>query len=131
MRACFGAATLCKRLPITTVVWDLLLHLLLAEELQLGKSKARRKSKSRSRKTRGMLADEQKGPKSFAVMLEEVKHTLLLALHSNAHIDLQLFPQAELDQLPPEVPTYLTAAIGPSKIASARKWCSVCGNLSP
>ena len=39
--------------------------------------------------------------------------------------------QAELDQLPPEVPTYLTAAVGPSKIASARKWCSVCGNISP
>ena len=39
--------------------------------------------------------------------------------------------QADLDQLPPEVPTYLTAAVGPSKIASARKWCSVCGNLSP
>lgn len=39
--------------------------------------------------------------------------------------------QAELDQFPPEVPTYLTAAIGPSKTASARKWCSVCGNLSP
>ena len=39
--------------------------------------------------------------------------------------------QAELDQLPSEVPSYLTAAVGPSKIASARKWCSVCGNLSP
>ncbi|KAL3150049.1 hypothetical protein ABBQ38_013399 [Trebouxia sp. C0009 RCD-2024] len=80
------------------------------DEPQLGKSRGKKRGKLiRTRKTRGMLADKQKGPKSFAVMLEE----------------------AELDQLPPEVPSYLTAAVGPSKIASARKWCSVCGNLSP
>ncbi|KAL3144050.1 hypothetical protein ABBQ32_003850 [Trebouxia sp. C0010 RCD-2024] len=77
---------------------------------KLGKSRGKKRGKLiRTRKTRGMLADKQKGPKSFAVMLEE----------------------AELDQLPPEVPSYLTAAVGPSKTASTRKWCSVCGNFSP
>lgn len=79
------------------------------EEPELGRSRGKKKGKlTRTRKTRGMLADKQKGPKSFAVMLEE----------------------AELDQLPPEVPTYLTAAVGPSRTASARKWCSVCSNPS-
>lgn len=47
--------------------------LLFIDELQLGKSSRKRKGKApRSRKTRGMLADERKGPKSFAVLLEEV-----------------------------------------------------------
>lgn len=49
---------------------------LVAEEPQLGKSRGKRKGKlTRTRKTRGMLADKQKGPKSFAVMLEEVYYS--------------------------------------------------------
>ena len=39
-----------------------------------GKSRGKKRGKlTRTRKTRGMLADKQKGPKSFAVMLEEVE----------------------------------------------------------
>ncbi|CAG8686117.1 14422_t:CDS:2, partial [Acaulospora morrowiae] len=34
-----------------------------------------------------------------------------------------------IDQLPSDVPTYLTAAAGPSRYPS-RKFCSVCGYLS-
>lgn len=44
-----------------------------SDEPQLGKSRGKKRSKlTRTRKTRGMLADQQKGPKSFAAMLEEV-----------------------------------------------------------
>lgn len=60
------------------------------------------------RKTRGMLAEKSKGPKTFKDWLDE----------------------AELDHLPPSVPTYLTAAVGPSLAAAPRKFCSVCGDMS-
>ena len=47
-----------------------------SDEPHLGKSRGKRRGKlNRTRKTRGMLADKQKGPKSFAVLLEEVVHT--------------------------------------------------------
>ena len=45
-----------------------------SDEPQLGKSRGKKRGKlTRARKTRGMVADKQKGPKSFTVMLEEVK----------------------------------------------------------
>jgi hypothetical protein len=47
------------------------------------------------------------------------------------HGAVSAVPQAELDRQPPGVPTYLTAAAGPSTAAAARKFCSVCGNSAP
>lgn len=38
--------------------------------------------------------------------------------------------QAELDRLPPGVPSYLSAAVGSPRTTAARKLCSVCGDLS-
>lgn len=104
----------------------------LAEEPELGRSRGKKKGKlTRTRKTRGMLADKQKGPKSFAVMLEEVTGVSEESKLCSVRGPTEHLLQAELDQLPPEVPTYLTAAVGPSRTASARKWCSVCSNPSP
>ncbi|CAJ0836144.1 20801_t:CDS:2 [Entrophospora sp. SA101] len=40
-----------------------------------------------------------------------------------------LIEEAGLEELPSDVPNYLTAAVGPSKFPS-RKFCSVCGFLS-
>ena len=40
------------------------------------------------------------------------------------------YAQANLEALPPDVPSYLTAAVGPPATASPRRFCSVCGNLS-
>lgn len=77
-----------------------------------------------------MLADQQKGPKSFAVLLDEVKQFLLIAVAQGFVLILDVM-QADLQKLPPDTPTYLTAAMGPPTSCSARKWCSVCGNLSP
>ncbi|KAK9809096.1 hypothetical protein WJX72_009329 [[Myrmecia] bisecta] len=80
------------------------------EELDFSKSKRKKKQKPKAgkRTTRGQLAERQ-GPKTFATLLEE----------------------AELDQLPPDVPSYLTAAAGPPKGMAPRKWCSVCGFSAP
>lgn len=61
------------------------------------------------RKTRGMLEAKARGPKTFKDWVDE----------------------AELDRLPPGVPNYLTAAVGPPRTAATRKFCSVCGDLSP
>ncbi|GAB4814222.1 hypothetical protein N2152v2_001268 [Parachlorella kessleri] len=55
------------------------------------------------RKTRGMLAEKSKGPKTFKDWLDE----------------------AELDREPASVPTYLTAAVGPPTVTAARKFCSL------
>lgn len=38
--------------------------------------------------------------------------------------------QAGLENLPHDVPSYLTAAVGPPTTASSREFCSVCGNLA-
>lgn len=75
-----------------------------------GKRKKKKKIGGGMRKTRGMLADKTRGgPKGFKDMLEE----------------------AELDQLPPNEPSYLTATVGPPSTTSTRKFCSVCGDKSP
>ena len=63
--------------------------------------------KGGKRTTRGAVATK-KGPRSFA-----------------AHLD-----EAMLDRVPREIPTYLTAAAGPSVTSTARKYCSVCGYAS-
>ena len=44
--------------------------------------------------------------------------------------DLSWCKQANLEALPRDVPSYLSAAVGPSTTASPRRFCSVCGNLS-
>eukprot|EP00270_Netrium_digitus_P017426 TRINITY_DN638_c0_g1_i1.p1 TRINITY_DN638_c0_g1~~TRINITY_DN638_c0_g1_i1.p1 ORF type:complete len:208 (+),score=46.15 TRINITY_DN638_c0_g1_i1:126-749(+) len=51
----------------------------------------------------------KKAPKSFAELLEEAK----------------------LDEMPPYVPSYCTAAIGPPRATISRPLCSVCGSLAP
>jgi hypothetical protein len=38
--------------------------------------------------------------------------------------------EAGLELLPEGVPSYLTAAVGPPRIAAPRKFCSVCGDMS-
>ena len=38
--------------------------------------------------------------------------------------------QANLDALPPNEPSYLTAAVGPPRTTAPRHFCSVCGNFS-
>eukprot|EP00887_Chlorella_sp_A99_P002483 scaffold10.g2483.t1 len=60
------------------------------------------------RKTRGMLEARARGPRTFRDWLEE----------------------AELDRLPPDEPSYLTAGVGPPRTAAPRKFCSVCGDFS-
>ena len=60
------------------------------------------------RKTRGMLADKSKTARSLKDWVEE----------------------ADLEQLPPEVPSYLTGAVGPPTTTAQRKFCSVCGDAS-
>lgn len=42
-----------------------------------------------------------------------------------------LLEQSFIDRAPKGVPTYLTAAAGPSKSTAARKFCSVCGFVAP
>eukprot|EP00899_Mesostigma_viride_P023689 jgi/Mesvir1/4504/Mv03783-RA.1 len=43
----------------------------------------------------------------------------------------QLLAEANLQALPAHVPTYLTAAMGPPKATSVRKFCSICGFTAP
>lgn len=43
----------------------------------------------------------------------------------------ELLHEANLESLPPDVPSYLTAAVGPPKTASRRFFCSVCGFIAP
>ncbi|KAK8926065.1 hypothetical protein KSP39_PZI018554 [Platanthera zijinensis] len=42
---------------------------------------------------------------------------------------LEIIQEANLDSLPPHVPTYLRAAVGPPSSSSCRHFCSVCGFL--
>lgn len=44
---------------------------------------------------------------------------------------LELLQDAGLETLPPYVPSYLTAAVGPSSLTSRRHFCSVCGYIAP
>ncbi|KAK9862394.1 hypothetical protein WJX84_009268 [Apatococcus fuscideae] len=77
---------------------------------QPGEGRKRKKGAKRpgaKRKTRGQLA-EQRGPKSFATMLDE----------------------ADLEDAPEDAQNYLTAAAAPS-VYPAHRWCSVCGFAAP
>jgi len=73
-----------------------------------GKRKKKKRIDGGMRKTRGMIAERTRGPKGFKDWLEE----------------------AELDRLPEGEPSYLTAVVGPPQTRSARKLCSVCGDVS-
>ena len=42
-----------------------------------------------------------------------------------------LLEQSFIDRAPSDVPTYLTAAAGPSRSSAPRKFCSVCGFVAP
>ncbi|KAG8496146.1 hypothetical protein CXB51_009130 [Gossypium anomalum] len=65
------------------------------------------RSKGTKRKTRQAKALEnaRKAPRSF----------------------LELLHEANLESLPPHVPSYLRAAVGPPSSTSRRHFCSVCG----
>ncbi|KAL3621806.1 SWR1 complex subunit 6 [Castilleja foliolosa] len=43
---------------------------------------------------------------------------------------LELLQEANLESLPPHVPTYLRAAVGPPSSTARRHFCTVCGFLS-
>ncbi|XP_052176763.1 SWR1 complex subunit 6 isoform X2 [Diospyros lotus] len=68
---------------------------------------AKRLSKSTKRKTRQAKALEnaRKAPRTF----------------------LDLLREANLESLPPHVPSYLRAAVGPPSSTSRRHFCTVCG----
>ncbi|GAA0154602.1 chromatin/chromatin-binding, or -regulatory protein [Lithospermum erythrorhizon] len=70
----------------------------------------KRQSKSSKRKTRQALALEnaKKAPRTFAELLHE----------------------ADLESLPPHVPSYLRAAVGPPSSISRRSFCTVCGYIA-
>lgn len=72
------------------------------------RKKKKRKVDGGMRKTRGMIADKTKGPRGFREWLDE----------------------AELDQAPVDLPTYLSVAAGPERTAAPRHYCSVCGDSS-
>lgn len=66
----------------------------------------KRQSKSTKRKTRQAKALENKrAPRTF----------------------LELLHEANLESLPPDVPSYLRAAVGPPSSTSKRHFCTVCG----
>ncbi|CAH9132246.1 unnamed protein product [Cuscuta epithymum] len=66
----------------------------------------KRQSRGTKRKTRQAKAlENKKAPKSF----------------------LELLNEANLESLPPHVPTYLRAAVGPPSSSSRRHFCTVCG----
>ncbi|GAB2274279.1 SWR1 complex subunit 6 [Dionaea muscipula] len=67
----------------------------------------KKQSMNMKRKTRQGKAREnaKKGPRSF----------------------LDLLHEANLESLPPHVPSYLTAAVGPPSSSSRRSFCTVCG----
>eukprot|EP00897_Mesotaenium_endlicherianum_P007188 jgi/Mesen1/6498/ME000332S05505 len=43
----------------------------------------------------------------------------------------EVLQEARLEALPPHVPSYLTAAVGPPSAAASRQFCSVCGFSAP
>lgn len=81
------------------------------EDEDMGKKKGkRRRNSGPKRKTRGAAA-ERRNPvaRTFEALLDE----------------------ADLGAVPPNIPTYARAAVGPSKYGAPRKFCSVCGLASP
>ncbi|XP_031271812.1 SWR1 complex subunit 6 isoform X2 [Pistacia vera] len=67
----------------------------------------KRQSKGTKRKTRQAkaLEDARKAPRTF----------------------LELLHEANLESLPPHIPSYLRAAVGPPSSTSRRHFCTVCG----
>lgn len=69
----------------------------------------KKQSKSMKRKTRQAKALEaRKAPRTF----------------------LELLHEANLESLPPHVPSYLRAAVGPPSSTSRRHFCTVCGSAA-
>lgn len=100
-------------LPHMLTSFDLSQNLL--AELNLGGHRKKKRRKGgpsmgvgAQRRTRAGLL-ETKGPKTFMALLEE----------------------AELDLLPRDEPSYASAAVQASKVASSRPWCTVCGFQAP
>lgn len=73
-----------------------------------GKKRKRKKGGGAKRKTR-QAATEQRGPRTFAAVLEA----------------------ANLEDSSDDQPNYLTAAAGPPTDTAPRKWCTVCGFAAP
>ncbi|CAK9269815.1 unnamed protein product [Sphagnum jensenii] len=48
-----------------------------------------------------------------------------------ALLDSNTRAQANLESLPPNVPSYLRAAVGPPSVGARRHFCGVCGYLAP
>ncbi|CAK9219572.1 unnamed protein product [Sphagnum troendelagicum] len=67
------------------------------------------KRKTRQAKALERVASIKKAPRSFLDLLQE----------------------ANLEALPPNVPSYLRAAVGPPSVGARRHFCSVCGYLAP
>lgn len=93
-------------------------------------------SKSMKRKTRQAKALEnaRKAPRTFIELLHEVqlyKHEpcILFPFEFASWFSL-IAPtkQANLESLPPHVPSYLRAAVGPASSTSRRHFCTVCGS---
>jgi len=72
--------------------------------------KSKKVGRRRTRQSKAMEKEQlKKQPRSFAELLLE----------------------ADLESVDSSVPTYLTAAVGPPKATSPRKFCSVCRFLAP
>ncbi|KAJ3680897.1 hypothetical protein LUZ60_015386 [Juncus effusus] len=80
------------------------------DDEQVFGQKKQTKSSATKRKTRQAKALEnaKRAPRSFMEVLHE----------------------ANLESLPPHVPTYLKAAVGPPSTSSRRHFCTVCGNTA-
>lgn len=109
------------------LIWILFFGRLVAVYMQ------KRQSKGTKRKTRQAKALEnaRKAPRTFLELLNEVITEILLNLYFYFKLllwylfDWQL--QANLEPLPPHVPSYLKAAVGPPSSISRRHFCTVCG----
>jgi len=86
-------------------------------------------------KTRQGKALEKRAARSFMDVLQEVSNLelwvcllscLFCQYNTGKIFTLELW-QANLESLPPHVPTYLRAAVGPPSTSSRRHYCSVCG----
>ncbi|GJP35724.1 hypothetical protein CLOM_g20255 [Closterium sp. NIES-68] len=84
------------------------------ELVQEGFAPAKRVSRPGKRRTRQAAA---------AVVSRASKRT--------AKTFAELLEEANLEALPPGTPSYLTAAMGPPTVTSARRFCSVCGTHAP
>lgn len=97
----------------------------------------KKQSKSMKRKTRQAKALEaRKAPRTFLELLHEVESDLskmkcLFPCPFSSSLTIMYLPkQANLESLPPHVPSYLRAAVGPPSSTSRRHFCTVCGSAA-